>query len=97
MAPSSYVDALAENRRNPALASDPHTWAMVAVCSRGMDVAQVALMGVVSSAVAAMDAQRGLAAVAEHGLGLLRNLSSANANRVRVVVAYGQWIGRMVF
>jgi hypothetical protein len=39
-------------------------------------------MGVVSSAVAAMDAHRGVAAVAEQGLGLLRNLSSAVASRV---------------
>jgi hypothetical protein len=39
-------------------------------------------MGVVSSAVAAMDAHRGVAAVAENGVLLLRNLSFADANRV---------------
>ncbi len=47
-----------------------------------MDVVQVALMGVVSSAVAAMDAHRGVAAVAEQGLALLRILSRGDANRV---------------
>jgi hypothetical protein len=45
-------------------------------------VVQVALMGVVSSAVAAMDAHRGVAAVAEQGLALLRFLSRESANRV---------------
>ncbi len=48
-----------------------------------VDVVQVALMGVVSSAVAAMDTHRGVAAaVAEHGLAFLRNLSLAEANKV---------------
>ena len=47
-----------------------------------VDVVQVALMGLVSSAVAAMDAHRGVAAVAEHGLCFLRCLSIADANRV---------------
>jgi hypothetical protein len=53
-----------------------------------MDVVQVALMGALSSAVAAMDAHRGLAAVAEQGLGFLRNLSVADTNLVRVVVEH---------
>ncbi len=39
-------------------------------------------MGVVSSAVAAMDAHRGVPAVAEHGLCFLRNLSVTDANKV---------------
>ncbi len=47
-----------------------------------MDVVQVALMGVVSSAVAAMDAHRGVAAVAEAGLDFLHGLSASDANRV---------------
>ncbi len=47
-----------------------------------VDVVQVALMGVVSSAVAAMDAHRGVVAVAEEGLWFLRNLSVAEANKV---------------
>ncbi len=47
-----------------------------------VDVVQVALMGVVSSAVAAMDAHRGAAVVAEQGLGFLRHLSREDANRV---------------
>jgi hypothetical protein len=55
-----------------------------------MDVVQVTVMGVVSSAVAAMGAHRGVAAVAEEGLGILRNLSLVDANRVCVVVAYGR-------
>ncbi len=47
-------------------------------------VVQVALMGVVSSAVAAFDAHRGVPAVAEQGLALLRFLSRESANRVCV-------------
>ncbi len=54
------------------------------LCASGTcaDVVQAALMGVVSSAVAAMDAHRGVAVAAEYGLGFLRNLSVAEANRV---------------
>ncbi len=48
----------------------------------GLAVAQVAMMDVVSSVVAAMDAHRGVPAVAEHGLGFLRNLSVTDANKV---------------
>jgi hypothetical protein len=59
------------------------------------------LMGVLSSALAAMDASRGVAAVTEHGLGFLRNISVAGANRVRVMVEHrlcvhredGLWVG----
>jgi hypothetical protein len=40
-------------------------------------------MRVVDSAVAAMDTHRGVAAVAEHGLGFLRNMSNPEPNRVR--------------
>ncbi len=40
------------------------------------------MMRVVDSAVAAMDAHRGVAAVAEHGLCFLRNVSLADSNRV---------------
>jgi hypothetical protein len=41
------------------------------------------LMRVVDSAVAAMDAHRGVAAVAEIGLGFLRHMSIPEPNRVR--------------
>ncbi len=57
---------------------------MCVVCGGRLAVVQVALMGVVSSAVAAMDAHRGVAAVAEHGLGFLRYLSMVDANMVCV-------------
>ncbi len=50
---------------------------------------QVPLMGVVSSAVAAMDAHQGVAAVAEHGLGFLGGLAAADANLVCVLMVYG--------
>jgi hypothetical protein len=48
----------------------------------------------VSSAVAAMGVQRDVAAVAELGLGFLRDLSLVDANRVCVVVACGRrhWV-----
>ncbi len=46
-------------------------------------VVQVPLMRVVDSALAAMDAHRGVAVVAESGLGFLRNMSTAEPNRVR--------------
>ncbi len=55
---------------------------MLCVSGTCVDVVQAALMGVVSSAVAAMDAHRGVPAVAEQGLRFLRNLSVAEANRV---------------
>jgi hypothetical protein len=44
---------------------------------------QVPLMAALPSARAAMDAHRGVAAVAEQGLRFLHNLSCADANRVR--------------
>ncbi len=47
-----------------------------------VDVVQVGLMGVVSSAVAAMDAHRGVVAVAKDGLWFLRNLSCADGTKV---------------
>jgi hypothetical protein len=40
-------------------------------------------MAALPSAQAAMDAHRGVAAVAEHGLGFLANLSFAGVNNVR--------------
>ena len=43
---------------------------------------QVALMDVVSSAVAAVDAHRRIAEVARAGLGFLQNLASAPENQV---------------
>ena len=43
---------------------------------------QVPLMAALSTARATMDAHRGVAAVAEQGLGFLRNLSVAEANEV---------------
>ena len=43
---------------------------------------QVPLMAALPSAQAAMDAHRGVAAVAEHGLAFLWNLSFAEANKV---------------
>ncbi len=47
---------------------------------------QVPLMGALDSIVRALDAHRGVASVADAGLGCLRNLSAADANLVR-------WIG----
>ncbi len=44
---------------------------------------QVPLMAALPSARAAMDAHRGVAAVAKYGLGFLANLSIADANKVR--------------
>ena len=44
---------------------------------------QVALMTVVPSTVAVLDSHRGLAAVAEYGLGFLHELSLAAENKVR--------------
>ena len=42
----------------------------------------VRMMADLPGAPAAMDAHRGVAAVAEHGLGFLMNLATAEANRV---------------
>ncbi len=52
-------------------------------CVVALCVVQVPLMRVVDGAVAAMDAHRGVAAVAEHGLGFLRNMSITEPNMVR--------------
>ncbi len=49
-------------------------------------VLQVALMSAVPSAMAALDGHRGVAAVAEYGLGFLLNQSLAAENRVRLGV-----------
>jgi hypothetical protein len=46
-------------------------------------VLQVALMSAVPGAVAALDRHRGVAGVAQYGLGLLYNQSFAAENRVR--------------
>ena len=43
---------------------------------------QVPLMAALPTAQAAMDAHRGVVAVGEHGLGFLRNLAMAEANKV---------------
>jgi hypothetical protein len=43
---------------------------------------QVPLMAALPAAEAAMDAHRGVAAVAEQGLGFMRSLSIADANKV---------------
>jgi hypothetical protein len=50
-----------------------------AFCAYGV---QVALMGVVASAVAAVDAHRGIAEVARAGLGFLENLAVDRENMV---------------
>ena len=47
------------------------------------DYVQVPLMAALPTAQAAMDAHRGVAAVAEQGLGFLKNLAFSVANRVR--------------
>ncbi len=52
---------------------------------------QVPLMGVVSSAVAAMDAHRGVSAVAEHGVCFLRNLAVVDGTEVRCGGVWGLW------
>jgi hypothetical protein len=54
-------------------------------CVWGWSVVQVPLMGVLNSAVAAVDAHRGIAGVAELGVFFLRSLAWADANKVRVV------------
>jgi hypothetical protein len=51
---------------------------------------QVPLMAALPTAQAAMDAHRGVAAVAEQGLGFLCNLSVAEANRVSWWACLGQ-------
>ena len=48
----------------------------------GLNGVQVALMGAVPSAVAAVDAHRRIAEVARAGLGFLQNLASAPENQV---------------
>ena len=58
--------------------------AMVCLCD------QVALMRVVDSAMAALDAHRGVSGVAKNGLGFLRNMASAGENRVGCIVCSGQ-------
>ena len=49
-------------------------------------VFQVALMSSVPSAMAALDGHRGVAVVAQYGLGFLFNQSAAPENRVRLGV-----------
>ena len=49
-------------------------------------VFQVALMSALPSAIAALDGHRGVAVVAEYGLGFLFNQSAAPENRVRLGV-----------
>ncbi len=66
---------------------------MLCVSGACVNVVQLALMGVVSSAVAAMDAHRRVEAVAEHGLVFLGNLASMDANRVCVEVEHGPAFG----
>ena len=56
-------------------------------------------MSAVPSAVAALDGHRGMAVVAENGLGFLYNQSVAPENRVRLgvvgsVVGHGGWVHR---
>jgi hypothetical protein len=59
-----------------------------------LSAVQVLLMEVVRSAVVAMDAHRGVAAVVELGLRFLSNLSLKETNRVRKV-DNGRRAGRM--
>ena len=49
---------------------------------------QVPLMAALSTAQAAMDAHRGVAAVAEQGLAFLRRVSVAEANKV----SWPRWV-----
>jgi hypothetical protein len=51
---------------------------------------QVLLMAALRTAQAAMDAHRGVAAVAEQGLGFLRSLDVAEANKVMWWTRFGQ-------
>ncbi len=51
---------------------------------------QVPLMAALSTAQAAMDAHRGVAAVAEQGLAFLRSLAVADANKVTWWECLGQ-------
>ena len=51
-------------------------------CTFWFRCVQVPLMAALPTAQAAMDAHRGVAAVADRGLALLCNLSVAEANRV---------------
>jgi hypothetical protein len=50
---------------------------------------KVPLMAALPTAQAAMDAHRGVAAVAEQGLGFLCDLSVAEANKVIWLVCFG--------
>ena len=52
-------------------------------CVSDLLVFQVALMSAVPSAMAALDGHRGVAVVAEYGLGFLMNQSVAPENSVR--------------
>ncbi len=54
-----------------------------------MFVSQVTLMAEVPSIAAAVDAHVGVAGVAEAGLAFLRDLASADANKVRPRVGSG--------
>ncbi len=51
-------------------------------------IVQVPLMGVLGTAVAALDAHRGLWEVAEKGLLFLRDLAVAPENKVRAPFSY---------
>jgi hypothetical protein len=51
-------------------------------CCSCTDCLQVVLMGVVASALAALDAHRGVAIIARCGLGFFWNLSSTAENQV---------------
>ncbi len=65
------------------------SWCIIVYCVRPVcpvmviGCVQVPLMAALPSARAAMDAHRGVAAVAEYGLCFLSNLASADANMVR--------------
>ena len=51
-------------------------------CTFWFRCVQVPLMAALPTAQAAMDAHRGVAAVAENGLGFLRSLAAAEVNKV---------------
>jgi hypothetical protein len=67
-----------------------HASALVLCCL------QVPLMAALPTAQAAMDAHRGMAAVAEQGLGFLLNLAVAKANKVSWWVCFGQSWGTIL-
>ena len=60
-------------------------------------IVQVPLMGVLGTAVAALDAHRGLWEVAEMGLLFLRDLAVAPENHVRFHAWYSKLAGAFVF